>query len=231
MLNASQAFAADPATEIINLLSDIEELETEMSIDQAKTSTNTADISKSAQEQLSELKNEWEQLTKAYGMGKLYDDTGTQNARLWSANDWNDVINQAAGGNSSRFQELMSSYQKLYPSIKQGTNTNIPASQLVANSYTQMDKTNNAALATSAYTYDEVNKHIQELEGILAEVEKAPNEKAAIDLNSRLIAELGFIQLDMVKMQSVHTQMEATRNQNELSKDTLDKQFTNYKLP
>ena len=60
---------------------------------------------------------------------------------------------------------------------------------------------------------------------------KNQNEKAAIDLNSRLVAELGFIQLELLKLQSIHTQLVATKQQSDFNADTIDKQFTEYQQP
>ena len=104
--------------------------------------------------------------------------------------------------------------------------------KLVSTSYSQKGQTYKAALATSAYSYDDINNQIKKIETVLAQVDDAgknQNEKAAIDLNSRLVAELGFIQLQMLKLQSIHTQMDATKNQGELNNDTVDKVFTEYK--
>ncbi len=214
----------DPLDDILSILEDMEQVQAKMSGDTGNISTNT-------KEEYDELKDEWAALTRAYGMG---DNPNDQNARLWSANDWNSVLEQASGGNADRFQQLMQSYAALYPTLQKGQTQPIDPSKLVNTTYTQSGQTYNAALSSSAYIYDDINNRINKLETILAQVDDAnknQNEKAAIDLNSRLVAELGFIQLEMLKLQSVHTQMEATKDQGELNDDTLDKQFTDYQQP
>lgn len=222
-LTPSISFASsqDPITEIIQILEEMDHDENLMS----QYTASTPDIEKYTQSQLTQTQNEWQALTKAYSMGDTQDE---QNARLWSADDWNQVLSQASNGNNARFQELMNSYSSMYPNVNSSQNIN--AKNLESTSYAQAGQTTNAALATSNYTYDEINDHIKSLENILHEVDDAnknQNEKAAIDLNSRLVAELGFIQLEILKLQSVHTQMMATKNQSELNDDTVDKLFTN----
>ncbi len=214
---------ADPIDDVLNILEQMQDVQNKMSMDTGNIAGNTLN-------QLNELKDEWKKLSQSYGMGDNADD---KSARLWSADDWTQVLEQASGGNNERFKQLMQSYSQTYPVLQKGQTGTIDPKKLVSDTYTQEGKTYNAALSVSAYTYDDVNNRVGKLETLLAKVDDAnknQNEKAAMDLNSRLMAELGFIQLEMLKLQSVHTQMEATRNQGELNADTRDKQFTNYKF-
>lgn len=193
--------------------------------------SNTQSISQNTLNQVNELKSEWKKLTQAYGMS---DTKLEQQARLWSADEWNEVLKQASGGNAQRFQELMRSYQSLYPTLEKGATKPIDISTLNANSYTQSASTYKVALGASAYTYNDINARIQKLEQLLSLVDneaKNQNEKAAIDLNSRLTAEVGFIQLELLKLHSIQLQMDATKNQGELNSTTIDRQFTHYQLP
>ncbi len=208
----------DPLSEIIDIMNQLESI-------QSKISGDTSILSSNSTQQIKNLESEWSALTKSYGMS---DTEAEQNARLWSADDWDQVINQASGGNNERFQQLMTSYSSMYPNVN--SSKNIKVKNLEATSYSQQGQTTNAALAASNYTYDEINDHIKNLETILHQVDdenKNQNEKAAIDLNSRLVAELGFIQIELLKLQSIHTQMDATKNQSELNDDTVDKLFIN----
>lgn len=217
------ASGGDPITQIIDLLETMERDENLMS----QYTKFDPDIASYTKGQLDQLQNQWKALTQSYGMS---DTTSEQNARLWSANDWNQVLGQASGGNNTRFQELLTSYSKLYPNLQ--TQQTINDTTLTNTTYQQRGETDNAALAASAYVYDEINTHINNLETILHMVDNAnknQNEKAAIDLNSRLVAELGFINLEMLKLQSIHTQMTATHDQADYNGETLDKQFTDYK--
>ncbi len=215
---------ADIFTDIFHILNRLENINQEID-------SNTNNISQNTLGQLNELKSEWKKLTAAYGMS---DSKLEQQARLWSANDWNEVLTQASGGNAQRFQELMRSYQSLYPTLEKGVAKPIDINLLNANSYKQSASTYQAALGASAYTYNDINSRISKLETLLSQVDnegKNQNEKAAIDLNSRLTAEVGFIQLELLKLQSIKLQMDATKNQSEFNNTTIDRQFTHYQLP
>ena len=222
-IGVTTSVMADPIDDVLNILNQLLGVQTQMK-------TDTGNISTATQGLLDQTNKEWAALTKSYQMADTQDD---KNARLWSADDWQSVLKQASGGNNERLQSLMTSYSNLYPTIKNGPSGQINEEKLVATTYTQEGQTYKAALATSAYSYDDINNQIKKIEAVLAQVDDAgknQNEKAAIDLNSRLVAELGFIQLQMLKLQSIHTQMDATKNQGELNNDTLDKAFTDYKL-
>jgi type IV secretion system protein VirB5 len=224
LFSITTATYADIFSDIFSILDRIENINHEIG-------GNTNNISQNTLDQLNELKSEWRKLSKAYGMS---DNKVDQQARLWSANDWNDVLKQASGGNAQRFQELMHSYQSLYPTLEKGNTKVIDMTTLNANSYKQSASTYQAALGASAYTYNDINIRISKLETLLSQVDnesKNQNEKAAIDLNSRLIAELGFIQLELLKLQSIKLQMDATKNQSEFNNTTIDRQFTHYQLP
>lgn len=204
-------------------------LQEQMQDTASSTQRNTVSIASNTAAQLKELRNEWQKLSQSYGMADAY---GDQSARLWSSDDWNAVLQQASGGNSARLQQLMQSYSKMYPRLKKGGQP-IDPETLTDTTYQQSGETYNAALSTSAYTYDDINNQIKKIESLLAQVDntsKNQNIKSSMDLNSRLVAELSFIQLQMLKLQSVHTQMDATKNQAEFNADTLDKQFVNYQL-
>lgn len=189
--------------------------------------TNTTDIVNTGKQQFDQSMSEWNAMTQSYGMK---DSSSDQTARLWSADQWDSVLEQASGGNNSRFQELMQSYSSKYPILKDANQTINPA-QLAGSTYTQEGQTYNAALSSSNYTYSDINTRIKKTEDLLSEVDDASknqNQKAATDLNSRLVAEQNFNQLELLKTLSVQLQMDAMKNQKEYNNETLDKQFTHY---
>jgi hypothetical protein len=136
---------ADPLSDILDYLEKMYGAEVDIKNTNQQIVGNT-------QKQIDEQKNEWRALTQVYGMG---DNRSDQNARLWSASDWQDVLQRASGGNSQRFQQLMQSYAGLYPVLQKGGSAVDPKA-LVNHTYTQTGQTYNAALSASAYTYDDI---------------------------------------------------------------------------
>jgi hypothetical protein len=182
---------------------------------QSSLMANTITVLATAQDQFSQTTKEWGDLTKTFGMADSDEDKA---ARLWSADDWKSVLEQASGGNNDRFQTLMKSYSDKYPTVKTGQTIN--AAKLADTTYKEQSQTTNAALSSANYTFDDLNNRIKKTEELLAQVDdpsKNQNQKASTDLNSRLVAEQNFTQLD------------ATKNQGEVNSDTMDKILTHYK--
>jgi hypothetical protein len=220
---------ADPISDALEILSKLYGVQTDMLKDTGNIADLNQKISDLSEAQLKQLQDEWAALTKSYAMG---DSESDREARLWSANDWQSVLNQASGGNNDRFQQLMKSYSEKYPTLASGGGANMNMDSLVKANYRDTGKTLNAAMATSEYAYNDVNARIKKLETLLAYVDdegKNQNEKAAMDLNSRLVAELGFTQLEILKMLSIDMQMNAMNLQEQQNLDTINKQLLKYK--
>ena len=65
-------------------------------------------------------------------------------------------------------------------------------------------------------SYNEINKHMEALHKLSKQIEKTPNTKGAIDLNSRLLTELAFIQLMSLRLQALISQQTAQDSLSEL---------------
>ena len=72
---------------------------------------------------------------------------------------------------------------------------------------------NRAVQVQTTDAYNEINKHMDSLHKLSKQIEKTPNTKGAIDLNSRLLTEIGFIQLMSLRLQTLVGQ--------QLSQDSL----------
>ncbi|HGO6825635.1 TPA: type IV secretion system protein, partial [Legionella pneumophila] len=71
---------------------------------------------------------------------------------------------------------------------------------------------NRAVMVQTTESYNEINKHMEALHKLSQQIEKTPNTKGAIDLNSRLITEIGFIQLMSLRLQALISQQAAQEN-------------------
>lgn len=153
-----------------------------------------------------------------YGYGKLNNDEASTRKRTWSQDNWNDVLQNTSTGNTQKFQAAQDAYAKLYPIVtKEELGKNLPANGVVRNYYDQASRISRSALAASQVSYDDINKHIRIIHDILAKLEEEKSEKAAIDLNTRLVAELSFIQLEQLKIQNMQTQLAATHMQDQVN--------------
>lgn len=236
MLVASTASASE-FSDIMDALNKIATSDSSIDSIQKQYMNKINDYTKASSEdisaQLGLSQDEWKALTKAYHMGS-HDNTpnamsfnvGDEHTELWSADNWDDALKAVSGGNNSRYQELKAAYTAKNPTLLDN-NTNIDAHQLVSNSYTQKANTVNTALAGSQYTYEDINRRIlnvKDLEEMIDNPELNANEKAAIDLNSRLVAETALIQLEALKQASMQVQMQAADIQSDVNHETIEKQ-------
>lgn len=167
-------------------------------------------------------------VTGHYNMGNLYNSVHDQSERIWSNENWQRVLEQASGGNSARFQELLKSYRDKYPALSQTQITSLNPNSLKTKTYQDNSRTNLAGLSVSEYTYNNVNDRIKKLQGLLNQIEQTPNEKASLDLQARLLAEIGFVQLELLRLQSVQTQLTAMHNQGLTNGTTQDAGFVKW---
>ena len=70
-----------------------------------------------------------------------------------------------------------------------------------------------------SYFARDPNESLQRIHELSEQIEKAENTKAAIDLNSRLVAEVAYLQAQNLKAQAIINQQLAMRSTSSLSDD------------
>lgn len=168
---------------------------------------------------------QWTAMRQAYNMKRQL--SNAVPAELWSSADWDEALQATSGGNSSRYNELKSAYSAKNP-VMTTTGQTVDVGELTENTYTQKSDIANTALASSQYTYEDVDNRIQsfdELKEWLDDPNVNQNQKAAIDLNTRVLIEIGYIQTEMLRLQSVQAQVSAMKAQEEVNSITSEKNF------
>lgn len=178
-----------------------------------------------SQQSLDAQQQQTESMTGHYGMGNLANSSQDQDLQLWSADTWQDMLNQAGGGNQQRVQQLMEGFNERYPAIEAQKIVPGQPDHVKAKLYEEGYQTNRAVKAGASYIYEDVNRQIRQLQELLSYVEKTPNQKAALDLNARLVAQLGFIQLQSLRMQAMQTQLLSLQTQAQTNGIATDTQF------
>ena len=159
-----------------------------------------------------------------YGLGQLLNSAQDLKNRQWSPNDWQGALRGLSGGNTARYQELVRAYQQHYPSLSQsdyqkGTNLKQAAR------YTQDIQVNRAAMVNATYSFNNLNTHLATINKLSEKIDQTQNTKAAMDLNSRLIAEVAYIQTQELKMQVLLNQQMA-----QVNADTIAEKADNAKF-
>ena len=99
------------------------------------------------------------------------------------------------------------------------------ASDDKAKVYQQQVDVNRAAQVQASYAFNDINQHLQNVHDLSAQIEQAKNSKAAIDLNSRLVAELAYIEIQELKLQTLINQQQAEQESESIAGETQNAKF------
>lgn len=172
-----------------------------------------------AQSQLQNIENLKNANSGHYGFGDLANSASDLKNRQWSANTWDDALKNIAGGNPARYQELVKAYQESHPTLNSQTFLK-GATQARLTQYEQNKAVNQAVSVQASYAFNDINTHLQAIHALSANIEKTPNTKSAIDLNSRLLAELAYIQTEQLKLQTLLSQQTAMSGFNDIASES-----------
>jgi type IV secretion system protein VirB5 len=170
-----------------------------------------------AKNQLSSLKTLENLNSGQYGWGSLKNAAGDLQDLQWSADTWSDTLKNISGGNSSRYQQLLSAYKKSHPGLSDGEfKKGASEAQLLAYKEQRSVTENADTQATAAY--NNINKHHKNIHELAKEIEseKNKNTKSSIDLNSRMVAENAQIQTEMLKQLTILNKQAAQQSASEL---------------
>ncbi|EEZ95952.1 type IV secretion system protein [Legionella longbeachae] len=154
-----------------------------------------------------------------YGYGNLENSLSDLKNRQWSPNTWDDALQNISGGNPSRYQELVKAYQNGHVTLDD-TKYLKGATQERLTSYKQNKAVNQAVSVQATYAFNEVNQHLKAIHNLSMSIDKAANTKSAVDLNSRILAELAYIQVENLRLQTLISQQVASQGSNEIALDS-----------
>ncbi|HHG8504983.1 TPA: type IV secretion system protein [Legionella pneumophila] len=166
------------------------------------------DTYQSAQAQVENLNQLKSMNSGHYGFGDL--NNGLDSLQSWQSpvSTWQDALQNLSGGNSSRYKELVAAYEKNHPGLDENSfKANTSPAQ--AARFKEDKAVNRAVLVQTTESYNEINKHMEALHKLSKQIEHSSNTKGAIDLNSRLLTEIGFIQLMSLRLQALMSQQAA----------------------
>lgn len=191
--------------------------------------------------QLSEMKKQYDMLNKTYKnaqnqldinkqlnqmnsghykFGNLKNSATDLKELQWSANHWEDALKNIAGGNQKRYEELVKAYEKNHRMVPDSRLAKGLSSERLSQ-YKQSRSVNEAVSVQSTYAFDDINAHLARVHELSQKIEETDNTKSALDLNSRLVAEMAYIQVQTLKLQTLLSQQTAQLGASELD-ETVD---------
>lgn len=189
----------------------------------AKVIEHTHAIMGTVSDQLDKLKelktvNEGiqKQLTGNFNYGAYNNDDKATTARKITPSSWDDALKSA--GNNKIYNDAYGNYKKIYALNKSDeVAPTSSGSNLIKSHYERSQAVNRAALASSEASFNQINEHIETLHKMVQELDAHPEEKAASEINARLVAENAFIQLEMLRQQTIQNQLLAMQSQGEIN--------------
>ena len=178
-----------------------------------------SDTYQNAKSQLDNLNQLKSMNSGHYGFGDV--SNGLDTLQNWQSpvSTWQDALQNLSGGNPARYQALVDAYEKNHPALNEASYARTTTPENLAR-FKEDKAVNRAVHVQTTESYNEINKHMASLHKLSQQIEKTPNTKGAIDLNSRLITELGFIQLMSLRLQALMSQQVAQESLSELQDRT-----------
>ena len=160
------------------------------------------DVLKKQYDELMALKSS---VTGSYGMSLLMNGAEDAASRRPLPNTWQEVVElQKEGFYGNRLEH----YAKLLPSIATKIlSTNEQDRDVVG--YKMAKDHTQAAFAATEAVYNQLQKRLGTIEGLVSQIDKTQNVKEAMDLNSRIVAESGFVSLDLARLNSTQLSLQA----------------------
>jgi type IV secretion system protein VirB5 len=221
LLYTNASYAVGDVELLLIAIKQLEELRKEYQV--------LSDSYQNAKSQLSSLNQLKTMNSGHYGFGNL--NNGQDVLQNWQspANTWQDALQNLSGGNNERYQALMQAYEKNHPALNETQFAKNTTPELAAR-FKEDKAVNRAVNVQTTQSYNEINQHMKALHKLSQQIEKASNTKGAIDLNSRLITELAFIQLMSLRLQTLMSQQAAQENLSELQDRAELARFNKLKL-
>lgn len=170
-----------------------------------------SDTYQTARNQLDNLNQLKSMNSGHYGFGDFNNSLDSLQSWQSPVSTWQDALQNLSGGNQQRYQALMDAYEKNHPALDENSYARFTTPANAAR-FKEDKAVNRAVMVQTTESYNEINKHMEALHKLSQQIEKTPNTKGAIDLNSRLITEIGFIQLMSLRLQALISQQAAQEN-------------------
>lgn len=206
-ISHADILGVEDAQMIVIALKQLSELQ-----NQYRLLSDTYQNAKNQLDNLNQLKN---MNSGHYGFGDM--NNGLDSLQSWQSpvSTWQDALQNLSGGNPSRYQSLVDAYEKNHPTLNEATYARNTTPEKAAR-FKEDKAVNRAVQVQTTESYNEINKHMKALHELSKQIEKTPSTKGAIDLNSRLVTELAFIQLMSLRLQTLMSQQVAQDSLGEL---------------
>jgi hypothetical protein len=150
------------------------------------------------------------------GLGELLNTDKDIAKRAWAHPNWESLLRSDEGTNYASLIHLQQAYAKQYP-VMSDDKVGLTDADLIRAHYRQSKAINLAALAVSAQSYNQLQDRTDQVQSLLNHLKDTPTEKGTMDMNARLLAEVTFTQIEMLRQQTIQNQLLATQAQSQVN--------------
>ncbi len=182
-----------------------------------------------AVEQLQELQKHYDMLkqqydelvatknavTGSYGVSLLENGPLAEQGRREIPGTWQEITSlQSSGVLPGVFTQTQEAFKNLLPNVDVKLFSQDPNNRNAASYKLSTDNTRAAFAATDAI-FNKVQDRLKTIEALTQEIDKTANVKNATDLNSRIAAENGFLNIDMARLNSLQLSLQTAMQNNQ----------------
>ena len=184
------------------------------SVEQLQELQKHYDMLKQQYDELVATKNA---VTGSYGVSLLENGPLADQGRREIPGTWQEITSlQSSGALPGVFSKSQDVFKNLLPNVDVKLFSQDPNNRNVIGYKISTDNTRAAFSATEAI-FNKVQDRLKTIEALTQEIDKTANVKNATDLNSRIAAENGFLNIDMARLNSLQlslqTSMQNLQNQ------------------
>ena len=162
-------------------------------------------------QQYAEMQATKDAVTGSYGVSMIANTAKDQATRRALPPTWQEVVNLQKSGFYGQRQDY---FNKLLPNIDDKLLSQDPKNRNVV-SYQMSTGNTQAAFAATEAIYNKIQDRLQTIESLTQEIDKTDNIKNATDLDSRIAAENGFMNIDMARLSAIQLSLQATLQNNQ----------------
>jgi type IV secretion system protein VirB5 len=168
--------------------------------------------------------DQMDMLIQQFGYGGLLNDDAAMKERKWSPDTWDDALQGLSGGNSDRYDELVDEYKTAHPYLSQ-EDMSKGASTAYTEDYQQQVDTNRAAMSHASYSFEDVNKHLDNIKELTGKIDAQTNPRSLQEIDARINAEVAYLQVEQIKSMSILNEQIAQQQASELVHEKEASQF------
>jgi len=184
--------------------------------DQLKLDKRVEDMTRQSMSHLNKVADE---LSGQYDMGKMLNGAADQAKRRWGPNINGDSENDG-------YQRLKNTHISQF-NFKDGSELYKKNSVQEA-AYNQNKGAQEKAIVSANFVSNKINDSIKEIEKLMGEIDKTPNQKASTDLNSRIQAQVGLEIVELKRMQALQLETMGGMSQQSVIDENMSAQFNRW---